>query len=214
MSLSQLFAANGVAFSLIFLALSLTSVTLVVWRIIKNFRAGSNLDQFLQRVENELQTRGGQAVYELCRREAAASEQVIPKVFAVALEEGPRGRIAARDAVADCIETEIMPSLQSLLPIILLLAKVAPMVGLLGTVAGMIGAFQTIAGATKVDPSALANDIGMALFTTAEGLIIAIPLIFAYTLFRERVKRFEVELQRGSQEALKLLPKVFTSPSA
>jgi biopolymer transport protein ExbB len=80
------------------------------------------------------------------------------------------------------------------------------MVGLLGTVSGMIKAFSKIAGNTKVDPSALAGDIGMALFTTAEGLIIAIPLIFAYSLFRERVNRFELDLQRAAQAALNLLP--------
>jgi biopolymer transport protein ExbB/TolQ len=49
----------------------------------------------------------------------------------------------------------------------------------------------------------------MALFTTAEGLIIAIPLIFAYTIFKERLGRFEVELQRGAKEALNIVPKVF-----
>jgi biopolymer transport protein ExbB len=160
-------------------------------------------------VENELATGGGRAVFDMCKRQSTETHRVLPRVFSAALEEGHRGKIAARDAIADCIETEIMPSLQSLLPMILLLAKVAPMVGLLGTVSGMIGAFQTIAGATKVDPSALAQDIGMALFTTAEGLIIAIPLIFAYTFFRERLSRFEVELQRGAKEALKVVPKVF-----
>jgi biopolymer transport protein ExbB/TolQ len=99
-----------------------------------------------------------------------------------------------------------MPSLEAFLPVILLFAKIAPMLGLLGTVWGMIGAFRTIAGATRVEPSALANDIGMALYTTAEGLLIAIPLIFAYTIFQQRIQRFEVDLQRGSQEALRLLP--------
>jgi biopolymer transport protein ExbB len=91
----------------------------------------------------------------------------------------------------------------------LVFAKLAPMLGLLGTVWGMIMAFGKIAGETKVEPSALANDIGMALFTTAEGLIIAIPLIFAYTMFRERVNRFELDLQRAAQAALNLVPRVY-----
>jgi biopolymer transport protein ExbB/TolQ len=110
--------------------------------------------------------------------------------------------------MADCIDTEIMPQLTSTLPAILLLVKTAPMMGLLGTVVGMILAFGKIAGATKVDPSALANDIGMALFTTAEGLFIAIPLIIFYSVFRTRIDRFEIQLQRASQEALRLLPQV------
>jgi len=86
-------------------------------------------------------------------------------------------------------------------------AKLAPMFGLLGTVWGMIMAFGKIASATtKVEPAALANDIGMALFTTAEGLLIAIPLIFAYTMLRERIGRFELDLKRASEAAMDLMP--------
>jgi biopolymer transport protein ExbB/TolQ len=48
------------------------------------------------------------------------------------------------------------------------------------------------------------------LFTTAEGLLIAIPLIFAYTMFRERVARFELDLQRAAQAAMNIVPQLFT----
>jgi len=133
---------------------------------------------------------------------------VIPKVFASALETCKQGKVATRNAIANLIELEIVPDLNFLLPLILVLAKLAPMIGLLGTVTGMIRAFEKIAGATKVEPSALSGDIGMALFTTAEGLIIAIPLIFAYTLLRERVKRFEIDLQRAAQAAINMLPRL------
>jgi len=212
MSISEIIEANGVFFTIAFSGISLTAVTLVAWRFIKNYHARSNLEEFLGQLEHELETGGGRAAFEFCQRQATETRQVLPRIFVAAFKHGHRGRIAARDAIADCLDTEILPSLQSLLPYILLLIKTAPMVGLLGTVVGMIGAFQTIAGATKVDPSALANDIGMALFTTAEGLLIAIPLIFFYTLFRERVQQFELQLQQGAQEALRLLPRVYSQP--
>ncbi|NLF72585.1 MAG: MotA/TolQ/ExbB proton channel family protein [Candidatus Anammoximicrobium sp.] len=214
MSISEIIRANGVFFSIAFAAISFAAVTLVVWRFIKNYHARSNLEEFLAQLEQELETGGGRAAFEFCQRQANETRQLLPKVFTAALKHGHQGKIAARDAIADCIDTELLPSLQSLLPYILLLIKTAPMVGLLGTVVGMIGAFQTIAGATKVDPSALAADIGMALFTTAEGLLIAIPLIFFYTLFRERVQQFELQLQQGAQEALRLLPRIFSQPES
>ena len=131
---------------------------------------------------------------------------VVAKVFRTALEHSDQGKVAVRNAMADKIELEIVPDLNFLLSWILVLAKLSPMVGLLGTVWGMINAFGKIAGAVKVNPSDLAGDIGMALFTTAEGLLIAIPLIFAYTMFRERVNRFEVDLQRAAQAAVRLFP--------
>jgi biopolymer transport protein ExbB len=60
----------------------------------------------------------------------------------------------------------------------------APMLGLLGTVSGMIKAFQTIAAGNMGNPERLAGDIGEALITTATGLIIAIPAMIAYFLFK------------------------------
>ena len=61
------------------------------------------------------------------------------------------------------------------------------MIGLLGTVSGMISAFQTIGQVGMGDPSALAEDIGEALITTATGLTIGIPAMIAYFVFRNRL---------------------------
>lgn len=60
----------------------------------------------------------------------------------------------------------------------------APMLGLLGTVSGMIKAFQTIADGGMGKPELLAGNIGEALITTATGLIIAIPAMIAYFIFK------------------------------
>ncbi|MDZ8119765.1 MotA/TolQ/ExbB proton channel family protein [Pontiella sp. NLcol2] len=60
----------------------------------------------------------------------------------------------------------------------------APMLGLLGTVSGMIKAFSIIAQGGMGDPGKLAGSIGEALITTATGLVIAIPAMFAYFLFK------------------------------
>jgi biopolymer transport protein ExbB len=207
--LKHVVEANGILFSIIFLVMSMAAVFLVTLRFIKNLKAHTDIDLFVAQLEQVLQTQGPAAVVETCRKESTETDKLVPRVFRAAFEEGHRGTIAARDAMADCIELDLQPRLQTAMPGILFLIKTAPMMGLLGTVVGMIGAFETIAGATKVDPSALANDIGMALFTTAEGLFIAVPLILFYTMFRERAGRFERELQRASQEALKFLPRLY-----
>lgn len=62
--------------------------------------------------------------------------------------------------------------------------QVAPMFGLLGTVTGMIGAFNKIGLGKMGDPEKLADDIGVAMITTAAGLIVAIPAMFAYFGFK------------------------------
>ncbi len=68
------------------------------------------------------------------------------------------------------------------------LGNIAPMVGLLGTVIGMIMAFREVAdtqGAARAGE--LASGIYQALVTTVGGLLIAIPSLAAYAVFRNRV---------------------------
>lgn len=65
-----------------------------------------------------------------------------------------------------------------------LVAQVAPMLGLLGTVTGMIGAFDKIGMGAMGSPEKLAANIGEAMLTTAAGLIVAIPCMFAYFFFK------------------------------
>lgn len=65
-------------------------------------------------------------------------------------------------------------------------ATVAPMLGLLGTVTGMIAAFQELA-AGRSEPADLAGGIGMAMVTTAGGLIVGIPAMFLYFHFKNNL---------------------------
>jgi len=75
-----------------------------------------------------------------------------------------------------------------------LIGNIAPMVGLLGTVIGMIFAFQNVA-ATQGTASApqLATGIYQALVTTVGGLIVAIPSIGAFAIFRNRIDQLIAE---------------------
>ena len=80
------------------------------------------------------------------------------------------------------------------------IGNIAPMVGLLGTVFGMIVAFQSVA-ATQGTASApqLAEGIYQALVTTVGGLIVAIPSIGAFAIFRNRIDQFIAEAAYLSQ---------------
>jgi biopolymer transport protein ExbB len=76
-----------------------------------------------------------------------------------------------------------------------LIAAVSPMIGLLGTVSGMIGAFQKIGQGGMGKPEMLAGNIGEALITTATGLVIAIPAMFFYFLFKNMLNRILVQAE-------------------
>jgi len=86
-------------------------------------------------------------------------------------------------------------------------ANLAPMLGLLGTVQGMIMAFAQIATAAP-DAGALALAISQALWTTAAGLIVAIPAITFYYSIRNNATRLVLRMEAMTMELIKDLRNV------
>jgi len=82
------------------------------------------------------------------------------------------------------------------------IGQIAPMLGLLGTVVGMMGAFNTLAAEGQADPSTLAGDIGLAMVTTASGLIIAIPSVFFFFFQRNKFNRLVADCHQDVSELL------------
>jgi biopolymer transport protein ExbB len=76
----------------------------------------------------------------------------------------------------------------------------APFVGLLGTVVGIINAFKGISTEKATGLGAVAGGISEALVTTAVGLGVAIPAVWAYNYFTNRVEAFDVEMGNSSSE--------------
>lgn len=82
-------------------------------------------------------------------------------------------------------------------------AQIAPMLGLFGTVVGMIEAFNQLA-AGKAEPSDLAGGIGVAMITTAGGLIVAIPSMALYFFFRGQLTAIMTDMQKQATRLLDL----------
>ena len=90
------------------------------------------------------------------------------------------------------------------------IAAVAPMMGLLGTVSGMISSFdQLAAGASK--PSDFAGGIGEAMLTTAAALIVAIPAMLAYFIFKNVLQSLVSQLSHSTST---LINRFVSSPDA
>ena len=90
------------------------------------------------------------------------------------------------------------------------IAAVAPMMGLLGTVSGMIGSFdQLAAGASK--PSDFAGGIGEAMITTAAALIVAIPAMLAYFVFKNVLQSLVSQLAHSTST---LINRFVSGPAA
>ena len=76
----------------------------------------------------------------------------------------------------------------------------SPFVGLLGTVLGIINAFKGISQEKSTGLGAVAGGISEALVTTAVGLFVAIPAVWAFNYFTNRVEAFDVEMGNSSSE--------------
>ena len=94
-----------------------------------------------------------------------------------------------------------------------IIAQAAPMMGLLGTVSGMIGAFAKLSQGGTGDPSAFAGNISEALITTATGLVVALPAIFCYFIFRDRLQGLVAETDEEAEELINRLRRTVTEYS-
>ncbi len=80
------------------------------------------------------------------------------------------------------------------------IGSTAPFVGLFGTVVGIINAFKGIAAEKATGLSAVAGGISEALVTTALGLFVAVPAVWTYNYFTNKVEAFDVEMDNSSME--------------
>ncbi|OHB72276.1 MAG: hypothetical protein A2V70_10425 [Planctomycetes bacterium RBG_13_63_9] len=95
------------------------------------------------------------------------------------------------------------------------IGNIAPMLGLLGTVIGMILAFREVASTQGAARAAdLAEGIYLALVTTVEGLIVAIPSLTAFAVFRNRVDQLVAEASYVAQHVFAPLKQVQQQPRA
>jgi biopolymer transport protein ExbB/biopolymer transport protein TolQ len=82
------------------------------------------------------------------------------------------------------------------------IGSTAPFVGLFGTVVGILNAFQSISSAKTTGLGAVAGGISEALVTTAIGLFVAIPAVWMFNYFTNRVEAFDVEMDNSSSELI------------
>ncbi|MDF1880022.1 MotA/TolQ/ExbB proton channel family protein [Sulfurimonas sp. MAG313] len=144
-------------------------------------------------------------------------------VSSEAKENNPLGRIllafnshkskdiASLESKMDTAILKELPAIQTGLPMIKLVAAVAPLLGLLGTVTGMIETFQSITLFGTGDPKLMAGGISQALMTTVLGLVVAIPILFVFSVLNSQSKKIiEMLTQQSSALVAKQLELIST----
>jgi biopolymer transport protein ExbB/biopolymer transport protein TolQ len=104
----------------------------------------------------------------------------------------------ALERAAAIVHSELKRGVSSLATI----GSTAPFVGLFGTVLGIINAFHGISTQKSTGLGAVAGGISEALVTTAFGLFVAIPAVWVYNYFSNKIEAFDVEMDNSSSELI------------
>lgn len=192
--LSWMIRASGL-FGAVLLLLSFLMVAIIMMNVLQVRRDSLLPTSFIEAFEQRLQAKDYQGAYETAR----ADDSFVARVLAAGLSKLNRGYSEAIEGMQEVGEEETM-AMEHRLSYLALIGSIAPMIGLMGTVYGMIDSFRTIASSpTQPKPSELASGISTALFTTLEGLTVAIPAMIAYSILRNRMNRFVLEVGMVSE---------------
>lgn len=181
--------ATLIYFVLIAIALWGAYCVVIVWMRVsqKRFRDEAEQDQFLAQVEKHIENDDFDGATKLLDGDLRATPQLVN----LAIRNRDLDFNQMRHLVTDRFQRDVLADLDHRLSWVNTVIKAAPMVGLLGTVIGMMGAFTKLSTNENVNPTMLAEDISVALITTAAGLSIAIPLVLCTNSINVRIQKME-----------------------
>lgn len=193
----EIIKAGGTVGFLI-IGLSLVAGALVVEQLITLRKSVLMPSEVVNQLGQALAARDLKGLVAICE----AHPCIFTDVLKAGLIEWEGGWHQVEKALEDAL-TEYTAKLLRKVEYLSVIGNLAPMLGLLGTVVGMILAFKTVAETQGAARAAdLAQAIYLALVTTVEGLIVAIPSLAAYAYFRNRVDELMAEVAVTLQQLL------------
>lgn len=121
------------------------------------------------------------------------------------IAEGVEKKAALKERLSAAMQVASNRSMQKLeagLNFLAIIGSVAPFVGLFGTVWGIMSSFQGIAISKNTSLAVVAPGIAEALLATGIGLFAAIPAVFFYNIFSNKINQF---VERANNFSLQLL---------
>lgn len=180
--------ASGI-FGFLIMLVSFVMVALIAMILMQLRRDNYLPAPLIEEFEQKLNAKDYQGAFEA----AKSSDSFIGRLLAAGMGRLRDGYESAQAGMQEVGDDETM-AMEHKIGYLSLIGSIAPMLGLLGTVQGMVLSFQVIAtSTTSPKPYQLADGIATALFTTLEGLIVAIPAIFFFSFFKNRLARFLME---------------------
>ena len=133
----------------------------------------------------------------------ADKSSFLAEVVSAGLKHTAQGSSAAIHAAEEIAEQRTVRLFRKV-EILNVIGNIAPMIGLFGTVYGMIMSFQQMAQAAAIQPpvEVAAEGIRTALVTTFWGLLVGIPALCVYALFRNKIEALASNVMLKAEQLL------------
>jgi biopolymer transport protein ExbB len=205
--LRWMISASG-PIGVVIVAMSFYLIALVAWMAFQYRRSVAVPDALVREVTNLL----GQKQYQEAYQRLTVDSSFLAKVLAAGVRKLPSGLIPAQRAM-ELANDDTTMEMEHRTTYLATVGTLGPMIGLVGTVYGMIVSFRVIATAgASPQASDLARGISTALFATLEGIALAIPAIYFYSLYRNRIARLSLEVELTAESLLEQFAQGVRSP--
>jgi biopolymer transport protein ExbB/TolQ len=166
------------------LGLSVVSIGIMIERVFFYRRHRVDIDA----VREELTRHLDAGDFDGAAKALAAHDSLETNVVLFGLRKHELGPESVEQLLAGAARSE-QSRFERRLPFLATIASNAPFIGLFGTVLGIIRAFRDLVGNMSQASDAVMGGIAEALIATAVGLLVAIPAVVAFNVFRSKVKK-------------------------
>lgn len=200
--LKEAFVTGGIWMYLI-LAISILCMGVAIERFIfVFFKYNINAHAFMGQVQKLVMADQIDRAIKLCN---AAPSAALPRVIKAGLTNANKGEIEIQNSLEEA-SLEVVPQVLRRISTLQALANLATLMGLLGTIVGLIESFEALRDAPPDKKQEyLATGISLAMNTTAFGLIVAIPTLFAHLILSNVTKKIIEEIDQYSVKLENLL---------
>ncbi|MEN0062922.1 MAG: MotA/TolQ/ExbB proton channel family protein [Myxococcota bacterium] len=166
------------------------------------FRANINSTAFMAQVQKLIMANNIDRAIKLCNAEPHAA---LPRVVKAGLTRANRSEKEIENSIEEAT-LEVGPLINKRTAYLAMLANIATLTGLLGTIMGLVIAFQAVANASaETKQTLLANGISVAMFTTAGGLMVAIPTLVLHSIVTNRSNKILDDIDQFGLKTINLL---------
>ncbi|MBS1369211.1 MAG: MotA/TolQ/ExbB proton channel family protein [Lentisphaeria bacterium] len=152
---------------------------------------------------SRLQAGDWSSAEEYCRGNVSVTAKILGDALPAVHAKRKQERQELLTSLLDRRVREVLRKINSLS----LCGNIAPMLGLLGTVTGMVDAFMGLGTAMGPEKaSILAISISQALYTTAAGLLVAVPAITLTVFFRNLLEKRVEKVVDGLDRVMSAIP--------